>query len=84
MKIAHSLLLILTAVFTVSGCMFDSDDKDDVKKGSVSGKVTTIVTGEPVIGAKIYLVNRNAKVDTLHYTDNLKHSSIQRSPIRRT
>ncbi len=62
--------MTVLAACMISGCMFDSDDKDDVKKGSVSGKVTMIVTGEPVAGVKVMLVNRDAKVDTTDYSNN--------------
>ncbi len=61
---------ILSLILLVSGCVFDSD-KDDVKKGSVSGKITMTVTGEAVPGVKVYLVDRNAKIDTKDLSKNL-------------
>mgnify|MGYP001390974827 CR=1 FL=1 len=72
MRITCFILVPLLAVIAISGCMFDSDDDDTAKTGSVSGKVTMTVTGEPVTGAKVYLVNMNAKADTAHYADNAK------------
>ncbi len=65
-SIVPAALLLVVAL--ASGCLFDSDDKDDVKKGSVTGKVTMIVTGEPVAGVKVMLVNKNAKIDTTDYS----------------
>ena len=64
------IILLFVLVPVISGCLFDSDGRDDVKKGSVSGKVTMIVTGEPVAGVKVMLVNRDAKVDTTDYSKN--------------
>lgn len=64
--------LLLLIVTMASGCLFGSDDEKDVKKGSVSGKITMIVTGEPTANVKVYLVNMDAKVDTVNYTNNRK------------
>ncbi len=70
MKRLPVFVIPFVAILFVSGCMFDSDDDKDAKKGSVSGKITMIVTGEPVAGVKVMLVNRNAAIDTVDYTDN--------------
>jgi len=70
MKRPLACATLLLAILFVSGCMFDSDDRDEVKKGSVAGTITMIVTGEPVAGVKVYLVNTAAKVDTVDFTDN--------------
>ncbi len=64
--IPASLFVVLAFV---TGCVFDSDD-NDTKKGSISGKVTMIVTGEPVAGIKVMLVNKDTKVDTTDYSKN--------------
>jgi hypothetical protein len=64
--------LMVVAVF-VSGCIFDSDsDKksDTTKKGSVSGTVKLTVTGGPVAGMKVYLINMKAPVDSSNYSNN--------------
>lgn len=58
------------SMLLASGCMFDSDGGDEAKKGSVSGKVSLIVTGEPVKGIKVFLVNMDTKVDTVDCTKN--------------
>ncbi len=70
MKRSFALVTLLFVVAFASGCMFDSDDKVNVKKGSVSGKITTIVTGEPVRGVKVVLVNTDAKIDSSDYSKN--------------
>jgi len=61
--------MVVLAVCLISGCLFDSND-DDVKKGSISGRVTMIVTGEPVAGVKVMLFNLNAKIDTTDVSEN--------------
>ncbi len=68
--IAYSMIGFIVAA--VSGCVFDSDDNDsnNEKKGSVSGMVKMTVTGEPIANVKVYLVNRNTKIDTVNFTDN--------------
>lgn len=67
------LLAIPALLFAVSGCVFDSnDDKPDVKKGSISGEVKMTVTGEPLSGIKVYLVNTSAAIDTVDFTKNRK------------
>lgn len=63
-----SLLFVLFPI--ISGCLFDSDGKDNVKKGSVSGKVTMVVTDEPLAGARVMLVNMKAKIDSADFTGN--------------
>ncbi len=70
MKRTFVFITLALAMSLVTGCMFDSNDKDDVKKGSVTGKITMIVTGEPVAGVKVMLVNMNAKIDTTNYAKN--------------
>lgn len=61
-----SLMFVVTAI---AGCIFDSDDGkgSTVRKGSVSGTVKMILTGEPVPGVKVLLVNRDVKADTTDY-----------------
>ncbi len=68
-SVSFVFALFVASLF-VSGCMFDSDDDKDVEKGSVSGKVTLTVTAEPVANVKVYLVNADAKVDTVNLADN--------------
>jgi hypothetical protein len=70
MKRSFALVMLLFVVAFAFGCMFDSDDKDNVKKGSLSGKVTMIVTGEPVKSVKVLLVNTDAKIDSSDYSKN--------------
>ncbi len=70
-RIAFYGFTILTACM-IAGCMFDSDDKDDAKKGSVSGKVTMMVTGTPVAGVKVMLYDAKAKLDSTDYSLNWK------------
>ena len=72
MKLPRTFFMPLFIVILASGCLFGSDDDEDVKKGSVSGKVTMIVTGEPVAGVKLLLVDMNAKVDSLTPAENMK------------
>ena len=58
---------VLLFAVIISGCIFDSDnDKkaDTAKKGSVSGTVKLTVSGDPVSGIKVYLMNANASVDS--------------------
>ncbi len=64
--------MLLFVIAVISGCMFDSDNDKDVKKGTVSGKITMIVTGEPVANMKVYLVNMDAKIDSVDYPNNRK------------
>ncbi len=69
MVVAVTLLFVAAAV---SGCIFSSDDDKEVRKGKVSGKITMTVTGEPVANVKVMLINRNAKIDTVNYANNVK------------
>lgn len=68
--IAFSMIGFIVAA--ISGCIFDPDDDNSNhgKKGSVSGTVKMTITGEPIANVKVYLVNRNAKIDTVNFTDN--------------
>lgn len=64
---------ILLFAVTISGCIFDSDnDKkaDTVKKGSVSGTVLLTVTKAPLANMKVYLIDKDAKIDMVNYEDN--------------
>ena len=61
---------MILAAFLIAGCLFDSDDKDDVKKGSISGKVIMIVTGKPVAGVKVMLLDQSSKI----YSVNTEHN----------
>lgn len=70
MRRLYASVLLFLVITAVSGCMFDSKDDNDVKEGSVSGKVTMIVTGDPVANVKVYLVNMDAKVNSADYSDN--------------
>lgn len=63
-----SLLLLFLA--TVSGCIFDSNDDKETEKGTVKGKVSMIITGEPLANVKVMLVNTDVKADTVHYENN--------------
>ena len=70
MKRMFPRVLLFVILAGISGCMFDSDDKDDGKKGSVSGKVTMIATGEALPGIKVYLVDKNADINTTDLSGN--------------
>ena len=71
MKRSSVFILLFVLIAVVSGCIFDSDnDKKNVKKGSVSGTVKMTITEEPLPNVKVFLVNRDAKYDTVSYTNN--------------
>ena len=56
----------MCVVALTSGCIFDSDNdskSDSTKKGSVSGTVKLTVSGDPVVGMKVYLINTKISVD---------------------
>ncbi len=70
MKRTVAFCMLLCVAASVSGCIFSSDDDKDVRKGKVSGKIAMTITGEPVANVKVMLINRNAKIDTVEYTNN--------------
>jgi len=72
MKRFVSFVFVIFVAYAVSGCLFDSDDDKEVKKGVVKGKVSMIVTGDPVANVRVYLVNMDAKIDTVDYANNQK------------
>ncbi len=69
MKRALALGMLLCVALSATGCIFSSDDDKDVKKGKVSGKISMIITGEPVANVKVMLLNQNAKIDTVNYAN---------------
>lgn len=66
MKRYIAFLSLVFVVAAAAGCVFDSDNDtgNDVAKGTVSGTVKLTVSGDPVIGMKVYLINANAPVDS--------------------
>ena len=66
MKLTRIMLPLMCVVALTNGCIFDSDNNksDSAKKGSVSGTVKLTVTGDPVVGMKVYLINTNTSVDS--------------------
>jgi hypothetical protein len=64
MKRTGIICMLFFIIAAVSGCIFSSDDDKEIKKGTIKGKVSMIVTGEPAAGVKVMLINRDAKIDT--------------------
>lgn len=75
MKSIRILFPLMVVTACICGCIFDSDNdkkSDTAKKGSVSGTVKMVVTGEAVPGINVYLVNLKASIDKTDGADNRK------------
>ena len=84
MKFPRITLPLMVVATCICGCIFDSDNdnkSDSTKKGSVSGTVKLTVTGDPVAGMKIYLVNTNVKVDSTDAASILSRSAFVDSAV---
>jgi hypothetical protein len=83
MIFSRILLPLMCVVALTNGCIFDSDNNksDSAKKGSVSGTVKLTVTGDPVVGMKVYLIKTHTTVDSTDADAILSRSAFVDSAV---